>query len=46
MVATLGGIFAVMREQRGSLIAPMTAHCLHNSMVMAVVMAIVPVMRG
>jgi membrane protease YdiL (CAAX protease family) len=46
MVATLGAIFSVMREQRGSLIAPMTAHCMHNSMVMMLVLAILPVMRG
>jgi membrane protease YdiL (CAAX protease family) len=34
-VTTLGAVFAVMREWRGSLIAPMTAHCLHNSVAMA-----------
>lgn len=46
MVATLGGIFALMREWRGSLIAPMTAHCLHNSMVLTLLLALLPVMRG
>ncbi len=46
MVATLGGIFALMREWRGSLIAPMTAHCLHNSMVLTLIVSLLPVMRG
>lgn len=46
MVATLGGVFALMREWRGSLIAPMTAHCLHNGTVLAILVTMLPLMRG
>lgn len=46
MVATLGAVFTLMREWRGSLIAPMTAHCLHNSMVLTVLLTVVPLMKG
>lgn len=34
MIFTLGFVFAVMREWRGSLIPSVTAHALHNGMVM------------
>lgn len=46
LVGTLGSIFACMREWRGSLIAPMTAHCLHNSMVLTLLVTLLPLMRG
>lgn len=46
MVATLGAIFALMREWRGSLIAPITAHCMHNSMVLTLLVTLLPFMRG
>lgn len=45
-VTTLGAVFAVMREWRGSLIAPITAHCLHNSVAMALMLSVLPAMRG
>lgn len=34
---SLGVIFAMMREWRGSLIAPMTAHALHNGTIITIV---------
>jgi membrane protease YdiL (CAAX protease family) len=37
MVGVLGIVFALMREWRGSLIAPMTAHFTHNAVVMTFV---------
>ncbi len=37
MVGLLGLVFALMREWRGSLIAPMTAHFTHNTVVMTFV---------
>ncbi len=40
-VTTLGFVFAMMREWRGSLIAPMTAHFLHNATVTAVLLTFV-----
>lgn len=46
MVATLGAIFALMREWRGSLIAPMTAHFLHNGTILLLLLSILPLMRG
>ena len=46
MVATLGAMFSLMREWRGSLIAPMTAHCMHNSLVLMVLVSLLPAMRG
>lgn len=39
-VMTLGFTFALMREWRGSLIAPMTAHALHNGTLLLIVIAI------
>lgn len=39
-VITLGFTFALMREWRGSLIAPITAHALHNATIMGLVLAI------
>lgn len=41
MVGTLGFWFALMREWRGSLIAPATAHMIHNGVVLAVLITIV-----
>ena len=41
MVGTLGFWFALMREWRGSLIAPATAHLIHNGVVLAVLITIV-----
>jgi membrane protease YdiL (CAAX protease family) len=46
IVGALGGVFALMREWRGSLIAPMTAHCLHNSMALSLMLVLTPLMRG
>lgn len=40
MVGVLGLVFALMREWRGSLIAPMTAHFLHNSIVMTFIVVL------
>lgn len=40
MVGVLGMVFAMMREWRGSLIAPMTAHFVHNSVVMTFVVVL------
>jgi len=37
MVGVLGFVFALMREWRGSLIAPMTAHFTHNTIVLTFV---------
>ena len=39
----LGFVFAVLREWRGSIIAPMTAHFLHNATVLAIVITLVSV---
>ncbi len=39
-LASLGFVFALLREWRGSLIAPMTAHALHNGMVLSLVVLI------
>lgn len=41
MVGTLGFWFALMREWRGSLIAPATAHAIHNGVVLATLITIV-----
>ncbi|MBX3357545.1 MAG: CPBP family intramembrane metalloprotease [Phycisphaeraceae bacterium] len=46
MVGTLGFVFGMMREWRSSLIASMTAHFLHNSLVMALMLAALYAMRG
>lgn len=35
-VICLGFVFALMREWRGSLIASMTAHCMHNATLLAI----------
>lgn len=40
MVGTLGVWFALMREWRGSIIASVTAHALHNGVVMALVITV------
>lgn len=39
-VITLGFNFALMREWRGSLIAPMTAHALHNGTLMVIMLTL------
>ncbi len=39
-VIALGVGFSLMREWRGSLIAPMTAHCMHNAMVLALLLVV------
>ncbi len=41
----LGFAFAAMREWRGSLIAPMTAHLLHNGTIMLVVVLAISITR-
>lgn len=40
MVGTLGVIFALMREWRGSLIPSMTAHFIHNAVVLTLLLTI------
>ncbi len=42
---TLGFNFAMMREWRGSLIAPMTAHCLHNATVLTLLISVMSVVK-
>lgn len=42
---TLGFNFAMMREWRGSLIAPMTAHCLHNATVLTLVISVMAAVK-
>ncbi|MBL8762224.1 MAG: CPBP family intramembrane metalloprotease [Phycisphaerae bacterium] len=42
---TLGFNFAMMREWRGSLIAPMTAHCVHNATVLSLVISVMSVVK-
>jgi membrane protease YdiL (CAAX protease family) len=37
-VISLGAGFALMREWRGSIIASMTAHCIHNAGVLTLVL--------
>ena len=44
-VMTLGFNFALLREWRGSLIAPMTAHCMHNATIMSIIIPLVLVLR-
>jgi membrane protease YdiL (CAAX protease family) len=39
-VISLGFVFALMREWRGSLIAPIVAHALHNATLLAMVMTL------
>lgn len=43
-VIGLGFNFALLREWRGSLIAPMTAHCMHNAMSLVFVITILRLM--
>lgn len=43
-VIGLGFNFALLREWRGSLIAPMTAHCMHNAMSLVFVISILRLM--
>ncbi len=45
-VMSLGFGFALIREWRGSLIASMTAHCVHNAAVLAVVLFAVHLIGG
>lgn len=42
---TLGFNFAMMREWRGSLLAPMTAHCLHNATVLTLLISVMSVVK-
>jgi len=42
---TLGFNFALMREWRGSLLAPMTAHCLHNATVLTLLISVMSVVK-
>jgi len=44
-VITLGFIFALLREWRGSLIAPMTAHALHNGTVVGLLVLVLSIMK-
>lgn len=41
----LGFNFALMREWRGSLLAPMTAHCLHNATVLTLLISVMSVVK-
>lgn len=41
----LGFNFAMMREWRGSLLAPMTAHCLHNATVLTLLISVMSVVK-
>ena len=43
-VIALGGVFALMREWRGSLIAPMVAHCVHNATALTVAIVLMRVL--
>lgn len=44
-VFTLGIIFALLREWRGSIIAPITAHALHNATVLSIVGSLILLLR-
>jgi membrane protease YdiL (CAAX protease family) len=44
-VITIGFTFALMREWRGSLIAPMTAHCMHNATALTVVLTLLNALK-
>jgi membrane protease YdiL (CAAX protease family) len=44
-VFTLGIIFALLREWRGSIIAPITAHALHNATVLSIVGSLIMLLR-
>jgi membrane protease YdiL (CAAX protease family) len=46
VVGTLGVIFALMREWRGSLLPSMTAHAVHNFMVMVILLVVIQFARG
>jgi membrane protease YdiL (CAAX protease family) len=45
-VMTLGFVFAMIREWRGSLIACVTAHAVHNGMVMFLLLTVLSVLKG
>jgi membrane protease YdiL (CAAX protease family) len=45
-VITLGFTFAMMRHYRGSLIAPITAHALHNGTVMTLLISFITLANG
>lgn len=45
-VFALGFNFALLREWRGSLIAPMTAHALHNGVLLAFVIILISLLGG
>jgi len=40
----LGTVFAIMREWRGSLIAPITAHMLHNGTVTVLLLVMIRIL--
>ena len=42
---TLGFNLAMMREWSGSLIAPMTANCLHNATVLTLLISVMSVVK-
>ncbi len=44
-VITLGFVFAMLREWRGSLIAPITAHALHNGMLVTMLVLVLSIMK-
>jgi len=44
-VMSLGVTFALMREWRGSLIAPMFAHCLHNATILTLVLTALSILK-
>lgn len=46
MVGLLGFFFAIMREYRGSLIASMTAHAIHNGLIFTLAMTAIPLLEG
>ena len=46
LVGTLGLAFALMREWRGGLLPSMTAHAVHNAMVMTLVLVVIQLARG
>ncbi len=46
MVGTLGMCFALMREWRGSLVPSMTAHCVHNTWVLIVMIVVASMAKG
>lgn len=46
LVGSLGLVFALMREWRGSLIPSMAAHCLHNTFVLTVMIVVLRLASG